>query len=148
MISFKRNIDERNLSTIRKVCTIMYFINIFILSFILIHREFVLHQNINEFKDLANLLVFNSVVAISAILYMGGITFPKIRLRALFLIYFVFVMVGFLFTLFKYSVLLDQPLSINAALEKLFIVIVICGMFMIVYGLFAYLGHRKIEKNI
>jgi hypothetical protein len=45
-------------------------------------------------------------------------------------------------------VLLDQPLSINAAFEKLFIVIVICGLFIMVYGLFAYFGHRKIEKDI
>jgi len=148
MSSFKKVIDERNLSTIRKVCTIMYFINILMLCFILVYRQFVLHQNINEFTDIANLLVFHVVVAISAILYLGGISFPKIRLRALFLIYFVFVIVGFLFTLFKYNVLLGQSLSIYAALEKLFIVFVICGLFMLVYGLFAYFGYRKIEKDI
>jgi len=148
MRPFDKNLDERNLSTIRKVCTIMYFINILILGFILIYREFVLHQDINEFTDIANLLVFNVIVTISAILYLGGITFPKIRLRTFFLIYLGFVIIGFLFTLFKYFVLLEQPLSIYAALEKLFIVVVICGLFMLVYGLFAYFGYRKIEKNI
>ncbi len=148
MKSFKINLDERNLGTIKKVCTIMYFINIVILSFILIYRQFVLHQNVSEFTDIANLLVFNVVVAISAILYLGGITFPKIRLRTLFFIYCTFVTTGFLFTLFKYNVLLDQPLSINAALEKLLIVVVICGLFIMVYGLFAYFGYRKIEKDI
>lgn len=148
MTPFNKNLDERNLNTIRKVCTIIYFINIIILSFILIYRQFVLHQNVNEFADIANLLVFNVLVTISAILYLGGISFPKIRLRTLFLIYFVFVVIGFLFTLFKYNVLLDQPLSIDAALVKLLIVIVICGLFMIVYGLFAYFGHKKIEKDI
>ena len=93
---FKKNIDERNLSAIRKVCTVFYFINILLLSFILVYREFVLHQNIKEFTDIANLLVFHVVVAISAILYLGGISFPKIRLRTIFLIYFAFVTVGFL----------------------------------------------------
>ena len=126
----------------------MYFINILIICFILIYREFVLHQNINEFKDIANLLVFNVIVAISAILYLGGISIPKIRLRTIFLIYFIFVTVGFLYTLFINNVLLNQPLSIFAALEKLFIIIVICGLFMMVYGLFAYFGYRKIEKDI
>ena len=145
---FKKNIDERNLNTIRKVCTVLYFINILLLSFILVYREFVLHQNIKEFTDIANLLVFHVVVAISAILYLGGISIPKIRLRTIFLIYFAFVTVGFLYTLFINNVLLNQPLSIYAAFEKLFIIIVICGLFMLVYGLFAYFGYRKIEKDI
>ena len=148
MKSFIKNIDERNLNTIGKVCTIMYFLNIFILSAILLYRQFVLHQDVSKFTDFANLLVFNVVVVISAILYLGGITFPRIRLRILLLIYLAFVIVGSLFTLFKYNVLLDQPLSFYAALEKLGIVVVICGLFMLVYGLFAYLGYRKIEKNI
>ena len=126
----------------------MYFINILVLAFILIYREFILHQKIDEFTDIANLLVFNVVVAISAILYLGGITFPKIRLRTIFLIYFAFVTVGFLYTWFINNVLLNQPLSMNTALQKLLIIFVICGLFMLVYGLFAYFGHRKIEKNI
>ena len=148
MTSLKKFIDERSLSTIRKVCTIMYFINILMLCFILVYREFVLHQSISEFTDIANLLVFHVIVAISAILYLGGISFPKIRLRTIFLIYFTFVTVGFLYTWFINNVLLNQHLSLYTALEKLFIIIVICGLFMLVYGLFAYFGYRKIEKNI
>ena len=148
MRSFKNNIDERNLSTIRKVCATMYFINIMILTVILLRRQFMLHQNVKEFTDIANLLVFNVIVAISAILYLGGIPFPRIRLRTLLIIYLAWVIVGFLFTWFKYNVLLDQPLSIHAALEKLLIIVVICGLFMLVYGLFAYFGYRKIEKDL
>ena len=148
MTSFKKNIDERNLSTIRKVCTVMYCINILILSSILVYREFVLHQNIREFTDIANLLVFHVVVAISAILYLGGIPFPKIRLRTLLLIYIIFVTIGFLFTLFQYIILKNQSLSVNEALEKLLIILVICALFMFIYGLFAYLGYRKIEKDL
>ena len=142
------NIDERNLSTIQKVCTIMYYLNILILAAILIYREFVLHQSVKEFMDIANLLVFNAIVAISAILYLGGITFRKIRFRTMVTIYILFVTVGFIFTLFQYHILKKQPLTLNFALEKLFIILIICALFLIVYGLFAYLGHKKIEKNI
>ena len=145
---FKLNFDERNLSTIQKVCTIMYYINILILAFILIYRQFVLHQNTNEYMDIANLLVFNVIVAISAILYWGGITFPKIKLRTLFLIYIIFVAIGFLFTMYKYNILLRQTLSVSEVLEKLLIILVICGLFISIYGFFAYFGHRKIEKDI
>lgn len=126
----------------------MYFINVLVLAFLLIHRQFVLHQSVKEFTDFANLLVFNAIVAIAAILYLGGISFPKFRFRTLLLIYIIFVTIGFLFTMFKYSILLNQSLSVNEILEKLLIVIVICALFVFVYGLFAYLGYRKIEKDI
>ena len=148
MKPFKMNLDERNLNVIQKVCGVMYFINILVLAFLLIHRQFVLHQSVKEFMDIANLLVFNSIVAIAAILYLGGISFPKFRLRTLLLIYIIFVTIGFLFTMFKYNILLNQSLSVNEILQKLLIVIVICALFVFVYGLFAYLGYRKVEKNI
>ncbi len=126
----------------------MYFMNILVLVYILTYRQFVLLQGTNEFMDIANLLVFNVVVAIAAILYLGGITFPKIRPGILFLIYLVFVIIGFLFTLFKYNILLKQSLSFNAALEKLGIILVICALFVLVYGFFAYFGYRTIENDI
>jgi len=145
---FNMNLDERNLNVILKVCSIMYYINILILGFLLIYRQFVLHQSTKEFMDFANLLVFNVIVAIAAVLYLGGIPFPKIRLRTLLRIYVIFVTIGFLFTLFKYNILLNQSLSLMEALGKLLIILVICALFMSVYGLFAYLGYRKIEKDI
>lgn len=148
MKRFNLNIDERNLSVMQKVCTVMYYLNVLILAFILFHRQFILHQSTEEFTDIANLLVFNVIVAGAAILYLGGITFPKIRIRTMFLIYLVFVTIGFLFTLFKYNMLLKQPLSVNEVIEKLLIILVICAGFIFVYGLFAYLGYRKIEKDI
>lgn len=148
MKPFNMNLDERNLNVIQKVCSIMYFINILVLAFLLIHRQFVLHQSVKEFMDFANLLVFNAIVAIAAILYLGGISFPKFRLRTLLMIYIIFVTIGFLFTMFKYNILLNQSLSVNESLEKLLIILVICALFMFIYGLFAYLGYRKIEKDI
>jgi len=148
MKRFNLNIDERSLSTMQKVCTVIYYLNLLILVFILFHRQFVLHQSTREFTDIANLLVFNVIVAVAAILYLGGITFPKMRLRTLFFIYLGFVTVGFLFTLFKYNILLKQSLSVNQIIEKLLIILVLCAGFIFVYGLFAYLGYRKIEKEI
>lgn len=47
-----------------------------------------------------------------------------------------------------YNMLLKQSLSVNQVIEKLLIILVICAGFIFVYGLFAYLGYRKIEKDI
>jgi hypothetical protein len=50
--------------------------------------------------------------------------------------------------MYKYNILLRQTLSVSEVLEKLLIVLVICGLFISIYGFFAYFGHRKIEKDI
>jgi hypothetical protein len=118
------------------------------LAFVLLYRQFVLDQKVEQFTDIANILVFNVVVVISAILYLGGITFPRIRPLTVLVIYVAFVCIGFLFTLFKYSILLDQPLTLSGSLEALAIVVVICGLFMFIYVLFAYLGQKKMDSDI
>ena len=64
------------------------------------------------------------------------------------IIYTIWVTIGFLFTLFKYAVLKNNPLSFEESLETLLIILVICGLFMFVYVLFAYLGSKKLEKDI
>jgi len=143
-----KGLDERNVSIIHKVSYIMYFTTLILLIISLFYRQFVLHQLVDEYKDIANIIVFNAVVLVAGILFMGGVTFPRIRIRFIILIYILFVSVGFLFTLFKYAILLNTPLSLPEALDKLFIILVICGAFMFVYVLFAYLGHKKIEKEI
>ena len=148
MKHFIKNLDERNLGVIQKVSAIMYFINVMIIAGILIYRQFVLGQNTEQFMDIANLLVFNVIVAIAAILYLGGIPFPRIKVKTILLIYVIFVTIGFLFTLFKYAVLQNNPLSFTESLDALLIILVICGLFMFIYGLFAYLGSKKLEKDI
>lgn len=148
MKGLSKSLDERNLRVIQKVGAIMYFINIMILVGILIYREYVLRQNIEQFTDIANLLVFNVIVAITAILYLGGIPFPRIKAKTILLFYIIFVTIGFLYTLFNYAVLKNTPLSFEQSLEKLLIILVICGLFLFIYVLFAYLGTKKLEKDI
>ena len=148
MKRFLKNIDERNRGVILKVCSIMYFITLMALTFVLLYRQFILHQSIEQFTDIANILVFNVIVVIAAVLYLGGITFPRIKPLSVLLIYIAFVSFGFLFTLFKYSILLDQPLTLLFAIEKLALILVICALFMFIYVLFAYLGQKKIESDI
>ena len=148
MKRFLKNIDERNRGVILKVCSIMYFITVMALAFVLLYRQFILHQSIEQFTDIANILVFNVIVVIAAVLYLGGITFPRIKPLSVLLIYIAFVSFGFLFTLFKYLILLDQPLTLLFAIEKLALILVICALFMFIYVLFAYLGQKKIESDI
>ena len=141
-------LDERNMYVIKQVFTIMYILNVLSLIFIVNYREFVLEQQTKEFYDIANVLVFNVVVGIAAILYLGGITFPRIKLTTAFLFYFLIVILGTAFTLIKYGVFNEIPLTFEFVLNKVFIILTISAILVGIFLLFAYLGKRKIEKDL
>ena len=99
MKKIKFRYDERNRNVIRQVFSIMYILNILSMIFIINYRQFILDQGSDQYMDIANILVFNVVVGIAAILYLGGITFPKLNLLSALLIYIGFVGLGLAFTL-------------------------------------------------
>lgn len=141
-------LDERNMYVIKRVFTIMYILNLLSLIFIVNYRQFVLGQDTDQFTDVANVLVFNIIVGIAAILYLGGITFPKIKFWIAFLFYLGFIALGIAFTLFKYGVIYNMDLSFDFVLDKVLIVTVISAILLSVFLLFGYLGKKKIEKDI
>ena len=141
-------LDERNMYVIKRVFTIMYILNVLSLIFIVNYRQFVLDQNVDQFKDIANILVFNIVVGIAAVLYLGGITFPKIKISTALLFYLGFVSLGIAFTLIKYGVFYDVTLSFDFVFGKVLIIAVICAILEAIFLLFGYLGKRKIEKDL
>lgn len=142
------NFDERNVNTTCRICAIMYGITWMMLAGVLLYRQFVLGQPVSAFQDIAIIFTFNVIVAFSAVLYFGGITFPRIKPLYLVGIYVGFVLIGVLFTLFKYAVLLDRPVGMEGMRYILLTVSPICGAFVAVYALFAYLGTRKIDREI
>ncbi len=141
-------LDERNLSTIRTVAAVMYCINVFALAAILLYRQFVLHQSTREFTDFALLMVFNAIFFLGAVFFFGGFSFRRFRPLVLLLLYLGFVALGVSFTAVKYFVILDEPLSWAFALQKSIIIVIICAAFVLVYALFAYLGHRRTEREL
>lgn len=141
-------LDERNMYVIKQVFTIMYIVNILSLVFIVNYRQFILNQSSDQYMDIANVMVFNIVVGIAAILYLGGITFPKIKFRYAVLIYLGFVILGLAFTLVKYGVFSNTILTFSFVMDKLLITMAILAILMAIFLLFGYLGKRKIEKDL
>ena len=64
------NMDERNRQVAGRIIAIMYFLTIISMQFILIYRQFVLGQEIQEFEDIAIITTVNSLFLISALLYV------------------------------------------------------------------------------
>jgi len=126
----------------------MYLITLYALIGIALYRQFVLHQAVEEFEDIAIVITFNSICLLGAILYFGGIPIRKFKLKTIIIIYIVFVVLGFLFTLLKYKVLVDPPLSMSDIFGKLYIIVTICGLLMLLWIISAYLGKQKIEKDL
>jgi hypothetical protein len=140
-------LDERNIDSIRKVCTVMYGLTMVLLALTVFYRQFALGQATGEFEDIAVILTSNVIVGLGALLYFGGVALPRFGPRALAAAYLAFVIVGFGFTVFKYTVLLDQPMSAGALWSSFLTVATICALFTGFYVLAAYLGVRRIEKQ-
>ena len=68
-------LDERNINTICRVCSIMYGITWLALAGILLYRQFVLGQSVEEFNDIAMLFTFNVIFAIGP--YCISVGFPS-----------------------------------------------------------------------
>ena len=127
----------------------MYLLTIFSLIVIQLYRQFVLHQPQEAWNDIAMLLTVNILVLLGLTLYLTGVINPrKIKLRYLLAGYALFVLVGFLFTIFKYTVLLGQDINLAQVWSSLSTVVIISGILVLALGLLAYLGNRRIDKQI
>ncbi len=142
------NLDERNMDVILRVSGVMYYLTLVALIVILSYRQFVLDQPLQAYQDIANILVANVLVFIGLILYLGGISVPRMTIRSVVALYLGFVVFGFAFTTFKYTVLLGEPLTLAMFLDNLLVVSAICGILVLIWSLIAYIGNRRIEKKI
>jgi hypothetical protein len=143
------NLDERDINIVRKICTTLYLITLYSLIGVQLYRQFVLHQAIEEHEDIAIIIAFNVVVFLGSLLYIsGGVNPQKVKLRRIIAGYVGFVLIGFIFTVFKYTILLGQELSLMQVVNYFFTVLKVSGLLAIAWGLLAYLGNRRIEKQI
>jgi hypothetical protein len=142
-------IDERDADVFRRVCTVMYISTIYALMGVVTYRQFVLDQPQEQWNDMAMIMTINVVVCLGALLYIGGgVSLKRIKLRYITLGYVGFVLLGFAFTVFKYTVLLGEDLSLNQVLDYLLLVAKISGLLLLAWGILAYLGNRRIERQI
>ncbi len=140
--------DERERIVLYRIAFIMYIITLLAIMASLLYRQFWLKQDLSQFEDIAIISTFNSIVFIAALLYKWGIGFKKMKVVNAILIYLGFVAAGAAFTILKYFVFLDQPLSASQLFNKLYIIAAILAILLFVYYIFGYFGHKKIEKEI
>ncbi|MBN1535579.1 MAG: hypothetical protein JW908_02520 [Anaerolineales bacterium] len=142
-------VDEREKEIFRKICTTLYLLTLFGLMVIQLYRQFVLHQPSQEWDDIALLVTINVIILLGSILFLFGRINPlKIAPGYLLGGYTGFVVLGFLFTIYKYNVLLKQNLGLSEIIDYLGIVVIVSGLLVLVWGFLAFLGHRNLEKKI
>lgn len=141
--------DERELNTVRGICTTMYILTIVALIVIVNYRQFVLGQPHQQWDDIAMLMTMNVIVLLGSVLYLTGTANPtKIKTRYLVAGYVGFVFFGLAFTIFKYTVLLGQEVGLTQVWEYLRIVAIISAILVLGWGVLAYLGSRRMEKQL
>lgn len=143
------NLDERSMGIVRKISTTLYIITIYTLIGVQLYRQFVLHQPSDAWQDIAVIITFNAVVWLGSLLYVSGNVNPKnVNLRYLLAGYLGLILAGLVFTVFKYNILESQPLSVEQVLDYLLVIVKVSGALAIVWGILAFLGSRRIEKQI
>jgi len=143
------NLDERGNRIVRKISTILYIITLFSLIGFQLYRQFVLNQASEEWNDIAILISFNVIAWLGSLLYLSGVVNPKVvKMRYILVGFSGFVMLGLAFTVFKYSVLLDQTLSMRQILDSFFMVLKISALLAVFLGSLAYFGNRMMEKRL
>ena len=142
------HMDERTAGIIGRICTTMYLVTMAMLIGVITYREFVLGQPISEFEDVAIIVTVNVLVGLAAGLYLIGLNLPRPGLLVLVPVYLGFVALGFGFTMLKDAVFLHKEVDLGFALGKLQIVATICGLMVALYAAIAWLGHRRIEREI
>jgi hypothetical protein len=142
------NMDERNRQIAYKTMSTMYIITIVSLQFMILYRQLILHQPSKEFDDMAVLATINSLFLLTGLLYFGAIPIQKIRIKIVLFFYVVIVIFGSLFVLLKYKWIAEVPLSNSALFEKMSIVAAVTGIIVLFWMLFAWLGKRKMQKEL
>ncbi len=142
------NVDERGKEVVRKVCSVMYGLTLMALTGTMLFRQFVLGQPVSHFEDIAIIVTANFLVLVVSVLYLGGVVFQKFKLKHIITGYVTYVIVGFSFTFVKYRVLSTPPLSLRETFGKLSTVVIICGLITALFVLFAYLGKRRVDREL
>jgi len=140
--------DERNRQIAGKVIAVMYFLTIVSMQGILLYRRFVLGQNLSDFEDIAIIVTINTLFLVSALLYFGAIPLQKLKVKSMILIYAALVVLGSLFTWFKYNIIQKQGLSIEQLFDKVMIVMAIIGLIMGFWILLSIVGKKRIDKDL
>ena len=143
------NLDEREQNVYRSLITRLYFITLTALIVMQLYRQFALDQPMEQWNDIALLITFNVLFLLGGGLYLSGaLNLRKIKARYIMIGYAAFVLIGLLFTIFKYALLLGQDVGLEQIWNYFLIVAPITAVLLIFWGLLGYLGHRRVEKQI
>jgi hypothetical protein len=136
-------LDERNLAVIGKISIFLYVLTIYFLIGDMIYREFWLHQKPGQFEDIAALTIANLILFVGLNLYYGGVSVGRFSFKKLLSAYIVAVVAGMTFASFKYNEF-SLPFLLNMATR----IVTITAVMFIAAGAFAYIGKRRIDRDI
>lgn len=140
--------DERNMQLALRIMAVMYILTIVSLQVIVIYRQFALGQSVRDFKDLAAVMIVNSLFLISALLFFGAIPIQRLKIKTILFGYLAIIALGTIFTYVKYNVFQKMDLSGRDLFDKLIIVYAVSGLIVLFWVLLAILGKHKLHKSL
>ncbi len=137
--------DERTAAIIRKICTRLYLATMCLFTGAIFYRSFFLKQEISDYEDIAAIMTINVILLTVSLIYYGGtrLNLKKASIPRVLVFYLLFVTTGTVVTAVKYKTW-EAPFI----LEKLIIIASICAIFVAGWLTVAYLGNRKVDREI
>jgi hypothetical protein len=143
------NLDERERDVFHRLISVLYFITLAVLIGLQLYRQFVLQQPKEQWNDIALLITLNVLFLFGGSLYLSGtVNLKTIKMRYILIGYASFVLIGLLFTIFKYAVLLGQDVGLEQVWDYFLIILPITAVLLIAWGFLGYLGYLRMEKKL
>ncbi len=142
-MSKSKPFDERQINLFRVVCTRLYLITLLILWGDMMYRKLVLGQASSEHEDLAIILTANALILIATFVWNMGFAIKMMKAWKIIGLYFLMLALGSGLIYIQYGTE-DMDLFLN----KIRITASILAIMAVVYGIFAFIGYKKAEKEI
>ncbi len=141
-------IDERSLGIWHRIQSILHSFTVLALVVMFFYRHNISGQTFEEIWDIGGLMMLNGLFLFTAVLYFGGVSFKRIKIKWVAAAYVVFLVVMFLFISLVETVLKGAPFDFYSIAGRMPVVAVVCGVIVLVFVLFAFMGKRKAARDL
>jgi len=135
--------DERQINLFRVVCTRLYLVTLLALWVDMMYRKLVLGQMSSEHEDLAIIITANALILVGTFVWNMSFAVKVLNIRKVIGIYLLMLSLGSGLIFIQYGT--D---NMELFWNKIGITACILAIMAAVYGIFAYIGYKKAQKEI
>ena len=140
--------DERTTAVYNRIGSIGFYVLSILIWMDLIYRMVALKQRGEEIADIIVILIFVGLFYMASATYFAGNIFTKLSAAKIAVVYFGLVLFTTILGIIARSIKIGYLASLDWILKMLGIAVISVTVFMGIFLLFSYLGHKKIDREV